>query len=94
MGEPGQKLKKNPNPDPLSSVTCLAQGRECSLVFYNGVDFKRHYREVHPQYQVPDVSDNYLKARIYAYLSRRERDNNYKVPPLKNSKNQSACAIV
>ena len=79
MGEPGQKIKKNPNPDPLASITALAVGRECALVFYSATAFRRHYREVHPKCDVPAVADNYLKSRLYSYLTRREREHNYKV---------------
>ena len=79
MGEPGQKIAKNPNPDPLASVTGLAMGRECALVFYSATDFRRHYREVHPRFQVPAVADNYLKQRIYSYLTKSKREHNYKV---------------
>jgi hypothetical protein len=78
--EPGQKFEKHvdENPDPLASVVKLAAGRECSLVFWDSMAFKQHYRAVHPRYEVPSASDNYLKQKIYSYLSKRERDFNYR----------------
>lgn len=31
----------------------LAQGKECSLVFYDNRDFKEHYKQVHPRTRIP-----------------------------------------
>ena len=75
--EPGQKFEKNTNPDPLNCITTLAKGRECALVFYNAHAFKQHYEEVHPRSRQPCADDNYLKQKIYSYLTKREREHNY-----------------
>ena len=43
------------------------------------MDFRAHYQLVHPRHHVPAVDDNYLKQRLYSFLTKREREHNYKV---------------
>ena len=46
----------------------LAQGKECSLVFYDNRDFKEHYKQVHPRTRIPS-GDQVRKFFLYCSVS-------------------------